>query len=183
VEISPNTEVAINYAHQEGCILIAAAGNDNSSEPFYPAAYDNVVAASAIDQDDTKAGNSNFGSYIDFCAPGVGILTTWKDGLYAYGSGTSLAAPFVAGVAALMLSKYPQLSAEDIIETLQLQAEDLGEAGWDKYYGWGLVDAYSAVTQTPIPEYPNALSLILVTLATTIAFLFSKKVRGICRRS
>lgn len=181
--LSAATEAAINYAYQKGCILIAAAGNGNSSEPFYPAAYEQVIAVSAIDKNDTKAEFSNFGSYIDFCAPGVDILTTWKDGNYAYGNGTSFAAPFVAGVAALMLSKYPQLSAENVIETLRAEAEDLGEEGWDQYYGWGLVDAYSAVTQTPIPEFPNMLSLILVMSATTVAFLLLKKVHRICRRS
>lgn len=174
--LSRPTEAAINYAYQEGCILVAAAGNNNSSEPFYPAAYEEVVAVSTIDQNDTKAGFSNFGSYIDFCAPGVDILTTWKDEAYAYGSGTSFSAPFVVGVAALMLSKYPQLSAEDVIETLRVQAEDLGEEGWDQYYGWGLVDAYSAVTHTPIPEFSNPFFPVLALLTTvTIVLLLRKR--------
>lgn len=95
--LSAATEAAINYVYQEGCILVAAAGNDNSSEPFYPAAYEKVIVVSAIDQNNVKAWFSNFGSCIDFCALGVDILTTWKDGLYTYGSGTSFAAPFVAG--------------------------------------------------------------------------------------
>lgn len=96
--LSPATEAAIKYAQRKGCILVAAAGNNNSSDPFYPAAYEGVIGVSAIDQNDTKAWFSNFGSYIDFCAPGVSILSTCKDGSYAYGSGTSFAAPFVAGV-------------------------------------------------------------------------------------
>lgn len=82
-----------------------------------------------------------------------------------------------------MLSKHPQLSAENVIETLRAEAEELGEEGCDQYYGWGLVDAYSAVSQTPILEFPNVLSLILVILATAIVFLLLKKVHGTCRRS
>ena len=169
--LSPATEAAIEYANRKGCILVAAAGNDNSSEPFYPAAYEEVIAVSAIDQNDEKAGFSNFGNYIDFCAPGVNILTTWKDGSYAYGSGTSFAAPFVAGVIALILSKHPELSAEDVIETLRLQAEDLGEEGWDQYYGWGLIDAYAAVSQTPIPEFSTFFSLVIIAVWTMTIML------------
>jgi len=165
--LSLATEAAINYAYQRGCILVAAAGNDNSSEPFYPAAYEQVIAVSAIDQNDKKAWFSNFGSYIDFCAPGVNILSTWKDGNYVYGSGTSVAAPFVAGVIALMLSKYPQLSAEDAIENLRVQAEDLSEEGWDQYYGWGLVDAYWAVSETS-STISICLSSTTITLGSSV---------------
>lgn len=135
--LSLATKAAIDYAYRKGCILVAAAGNDNTSEPFYPAAYDEVIVVSAIDQNDIKAHFSNFGDYIDFCAPGVNIISTWKNGKYAYGSGTSFAAPYVAGVVALLLSKYPELSNEDVVATLRVYAEDLGEEGWDPYYGWG----------------------------------------------
>lgn len=156
------TQAAINFAYQQGCVLIAAAGNDNSSEPFYPAAYDKVIAVSAVDQSDNKASFSNFGSYIDISAPGVNILSTMINGTYAYGSGTSFAAPFVAGVAALLLSKHPNLTPQEVAETLYNYAEDLGESGWDQFYGWGLVNAYSTITQTPIPEFSNLFSLMLL---------------------
>jgi thermitase len=168
------TELAINYAYQQGCILIAAAGNDNTSQPFYPAAYDKVIAVSAINQSDQKASFSNFGSYIDLCAPGVSILSTLINGTYAYGSGTSFAAPFVAGVAALLLSKHPNLTPQEVAETLYNQAEDLGESGWDEYYGWGLVNAYLTVTQPPIPEFPNMFSLILLLTLSGTALYFLK---------
>lgn len=174
--LSPATEAAIKYANRKGCILITAAGNGNSSEPFYPAAYEEVIAVSAINQSDTKAGFSNFGNYIDFCAPGVNIITTYKGGSYAYGSGTSFAAPFVAGVIALMLSKYPGLSTEDVVATLRVQAEDLGEEGWDTYYGWGLVNAYAAVSQTPIPEFSKPSFMLTTLLAMVIVAVILKKV-------
>ncbi|MEM3699407.1 MAG: S8 family serine peptidase [Candidatus Bathyarchaeia archaeon] len=168
------TQAAINYAYQKGCILVAAAGNDNNSEPFYPAAYDKVIAVSAIDQSDRKAEFSNFGDYIDICAPGVNILSTMVNSTYAYGSGTSFAAPFVAGVAALLLSKHPNLTHQEVTETLYYYAEDLGESGWDPYYGWGLVNAYFTITQTPIPEIPNSLSLTLI-MALSGAWLYLAK--------
>jgi len=169
------TENAIKYAYQQGCVLVAAAGNDNSSEPFYPAAYDEVIAVSAIDQNDKKAQFSNFGSYIDLCAPGVYILSTMTNGTYAYGSGTSFAAPFVAGVAALLLSKHPDLTPQEVAETLFSQAEDLGEKGWDEYYGWGLVNASSAVIEPPIPEFSSLFSLILVLALSGTLLCFVKK--------
>ena len=162
--LGTTTEAAIKYAYQHGCVLIAAAGNDNSSEPFYPAAYDEVIAVSAVDQNDTRAPFSNYGNYIDLCAPGVDILSTMLNGTYAYGSGTSFAAPFVAGVAALLLSKYPSLTPQEVAETLYDQAEDLGEKDWDQYYGWGLVNAYSAATQPSIPEFANIFLFILFSI-------------------
>lgn len=169
-------EAAISHAYQDGCILVAAAGNDNNSEPFYPAACENVIAVAAIDQTSTKASFSNYGEYVDFCGPGVNILTTSKDGSYVYGSGTSFATPFVTGVIALMVSKYPELANDQIISTLRAKAEDLGETGWDQYYGWGLVNAYTACSETPIPEYSSFLPIVL-TAALTVALMFFRAVR------
>jgi thermitase len=120
---------AVDYAYQRGCVLVAAAGNNDSSELFYPAAYEHVIAVSAIDEADQKASFSNYGDYIDFCAPGVNVLSTWTNGTYASGSGTSFAAPFVTGVVAVMLSKYPSLCNGNVTETLRVQAEDLGKEG------------------------------------------------------
>lgn len=159
-------EAAIDHAYQDGCLVVAAVGNGNTDEPIYPAACENVIAVAGIDQASIKAASSNYGEYIDFCAPGVDILTTSKDGGYAYGSATSVAAPFVTGVIALMISKYPQLTNEEILGTLRVEAEDLGEIGWDQYYGWGVVDAYAACSETPIPEfsYPLPILFLLVSV-------------------
>jgi subtilisin family serine protease len=152
-------EAAIKHAYQDGCLVVAAVGNGNTNEPIYPAACENVIAVAGIDQAGIKDASSNYGEYIDFCAPGVNILTTSRDGGYVCGGGTSAAAPFVTGVIALMVSKYPQLTNEEIISTLRVEAEDLGEIGWDQYYGWGLVDAYAACSETPIPEFSCLLPL------------------------
>jgi subtilisin family serine protease len=164
-------EAAINHAYQDGCLIVAAAGNDNNGEPFYPAACENVIAVTAIAQTSVKAAFSNYGEYVDFCAPGIDILTTSKEGDYVYGSGTSFAAPFVTGVIALTVSKYPLLTNEQIISTLRTEAEDLGEPGWDQYYGWGLVNACAVCSEMPIPEFSGFLPvLFMLTMTATLAF-------------
>ena len=103
---SQTLEEAINYAWSKGVVLVAAAGNDNTSAPLYPAFYQNVIAAAATDQNDVKASFSNFGDWVDVAAPGVDIISTyprkgWKD-RYARMSGTSMSSPHVAGLAALV---------------------------------------------------------------------------------
>jgi len=168
--LSQTMEAAIDYAYKRGCILVAGAGNDNSNDPFYPACYEQVIAVSAIDQADKKASFSNYGSYIDFCAPGVGILSTVRGGDYGYGDGTSFATPFVTGVVAVMLSKSPSLTNSEVLAALRSQAVDLGEAGWDQYFGWGVVDAYAAVAPDPIPEVSGPVALALA-ISTTVAIL------------
>jgi len=173
--LSRATEAAIDYAYGRGCVLVAGAGNDNSSELFYPAAYDHVIAVSAIDQMDKRASFSNYGGYIDFCAPGVDILTTIKGGEYTNGSGTSFSTPFVTGVVALMLSEYPYLSPDEVSATLRVQVEDLGEVGWDPYFGWGLVNAYSAVSQNAIPESSNTVLFVLIISGTIMIQALKKR--------
>jgi len=168
-------EAAVNYAYLRGCVLVAAAGNNDTSELFYPAAYEHVIGVSAIDEADQKASFSNYGDYIDFCAPGVNILTTSPNDTYAYGSGTSFAAPFVTGVVAAMLSKNSSLSVENVTETLRLYAEDLGEEGWDQFYGWGLVDAYAAVS---LVLDVSSIGFFIAITSTTMLILVLKKTRN-----
>ena len=163
-------QVAINHAYQDGCLVVAAVGNGNCNGPIYRAACENVIGVSGIDQTSMRAVSSNYGEFIDFCAPGVNVLTTSKDGGYVYGSGTSFAAPFVSGVIALMFSKYPQLTNEQIVSTLRAEAEDLGEVGWDQYYGWGLVDAYAACSETPIPEFSGFLPVLFLLFSVWLVW-------------
>jgi thermitase len=140
-------ENAVNYAWNAGCVLVGAAGNNNSSSPFYPAAYNNVIGVSATDQSDAKASFSNHGSYISVAAPGVSIYSTYWNGssTYAYMGGTSMAAPHVAGLAALLFSQDGTRSNATVRSLIESSADDLGDAGWDQYYGYGRINAYRAL--------------------------------------
>ncbi|MCL6498700.1 MAG: S8 family peptidase [Firmicutes bacterium] len=157
---SQTEQAAVNYALSRGVALVAAAGNDNTSAPSYPAAYPGVIAVSATACNDTKASYSNYGSYIWIAAPGGDIpdcdgdgyqdwvLSTWwspsAGNQYGYLRGTSMAAPHVSGVAALLISR-GFVGPDTIRNRLRDTAVDLWAPGWDQYFGWGLVNAALAV--------------------------------------
>lgn len=132
---------AVDAAYASGVLLVAAAGNDYGGAVSYPAAYDTVVAVSATDSADNVASFSNVGPEVELAAPGVGILSTYKDGGYATLSGTSMATPHVSGAAALAWEANPLLSNAEVRALLQSTADDLGAAGKDNLFGYGLVDA------------------------------------------
>jgi len=122
---SSTLEAAVQYAFGRGVVLVAAAGNNNTSAPMYPAYYEQCIAVAATDQNDAKASFSNYGSWVDIAAPGVSIYSTLPNhpnriGVRNYGSlsGTSMAAPHVAGVVALLEARYPGMSNADIAHKL-----------------------------------------------------------------
>lgn len=150
----PVLGAAVQRAQQAGALVIAAAGNDaTSTDSFYPAAYPDVLGVSATDQDNAPASFSNSGPVVDVAAPGVDIISTYNaaypenttGALYASFSGTSLAAPQVSGVAALVEAKKPDLTAQELAARIQDNATDLGEPGRDDTYGYGLLNARCAV--------------------------------------
>ncbi len=155
---------------------------------MYPAGYEKVIAVSAINEDLERAEFSNYGDHIKFSAPGVNILSTMPtypcyltteynlSQNYDSLNGTSMACPFVTGVAALLLSKHPTLTPEMIEDTLATQAIDLGGDGWDREFGYGVPDASKAVTETPIPEFTIA-STLLVTSTLILTIFTSVKVK------
>ncbi|MDP3698981.1 MAG: S8 family peptidase [Nanoarchaeota archaeon] len=132
---------AVDAAYANGVLLVAAAGNDYGGAVSYPAAYDSVVAVSATDSNNNLASFSNVGPQVELAAPGVSILSTYKDGGYATLSGTSMATPHVSGVAALAIQGNPLMSNVEIRALLQNTADDLGALGKDNLFGYGLVDA------------------------------------------
>ena len=136
---------AIRVAYGAGILIVAAAGDGGSSIAVYPAAYDQVLAVSAIDPSDQITAWSSYGSDVDFAAPGVAVYSTYKNDSYATLSGTSASSPLLAGLAALRIAVYTAhnmaVSPDRITRDLVRSAGDLGSAGWDAYYGYGLVDA------------------------------------------
>jgi len=142
-------EDVVEYAYQNDVVMVCAAGNDGSYGIRYPAAYRQTIAVGAVTIYATRASYSNYGPELDVVAPGgdenQGILSTWINGTYDYAEGTSMAAPHVTGIVALMISR-GIVGVENIRTLLRATAIDLGPLGYDIYYGAGLVDAYSAVT-------------------------------------
>jgi thermitase len=144
--------LAVDYAYSHGALLIAAAGNDASTAPNYPAAYNHVVSVAATTAGDQLAGFSNRGAgWVDLAAPGAGIvstLPTYANGTgaidYGYLSGTSMAAPVVSGIAALIWGQMPVGQANrDVEARIFASAEPIAGTGTEWRYG--LVDACRAV--------------------------------------
>jgi len=138
-------EDALRYADENGCLVVAAAGNDGTNELIYPASSEYTISVGATDNENLRAYFSSYGEGLDIMAPGEDILSIYVDGLTCYASGTSMATPHVAGVAALVISNLGSPSLQEIKNSLFKTALDLGEAGYDTDYGWGLLDAYSSL--------------------------------------
>lgn len=144
---SQTLDAAIAYARQHDVLVVAAAGNTGQQQPFYPAALEGVIAVGATNAQDEWWALSNYGDFIDLTAPGDLIYSTFHQldnaySGYTYMSGTSMATPFVSGLAGLVLSIYPQFSAGDVTAALMTGADDLGTSGRDLYFGQGRINAY-----------------------------------------
>jgi hypothetical protein len=138
---------SLAQARRKGIVLVAAAGNAGpDSPPLYPAADPNVIAVSATDVDDHLLDVANRGRQIALAAPGVDILLPAPGARYQIATGTSFAAAHVAGIAALMLARSPQLGPDQVRQILLATARDLGPKGRDDAFGAGLADALKAVT-------------------------------------
>jgi subtilisin family serine protease len=151
---------AVIYAIAHNVLVVAAMGNDNTSQPSFPAAYPGVIAVGAIGQDDKRAAFSNTGSHIAVVAPGVGVHSTFMGGGFSDLSGTSMATPHVAGVAALLSSAKGSLTAVEMATALRATARPLTDSAADPIpnpkYGSGLIDARAALDQlSPAPKPPG----------------------------
>lgn len=178
---------------QAGLVVVAAAGNDNSSVERFPAAYQGVIAVGAVDIRKQRAPYSNFGAWIDVAAPGGntsedlnadgyadGILSTYANDAdgpltyhYAFLQGTSMAAPHVTGVVALMKAAAPHLTPADITSLLISGAitDDLGAPGRDDLYGHGLINAHKAVIEAiNTAGEPVVLDPLLAASSTALSF-------------
>ena len=113
---SSTTQDAVTYAFGKGAVVIGAAGNDNTSSLFYPAAYTNVISVGGTTSDDLKVSSSNFGPWVKVSAPGQGILVATYTGSFTLSSGTSIAAPHVSGLAGLIFSVNPALTPQQVMD-------------------------------------------------------------------
>lgn len=163
---------AVTYAYNKGVIIVAAAGNDGGSNSIdYPGAYPEVIAVAALDSNKARASYSDGGPQLDIAAPGSNVLSTIddSDSAYATMSGTSMATPHVSGAIALALSCAPAgTTRTQIVNALYSTAEDLGAAGRDDLYGYGLarVDRLVANICTGNPPANNAPTASFTTSAS-----------------
>lgn len=178
----------ISILRQKGIIMVGAAGNESTSQRNYPAAYDGVLAVSAVTIEKKPAWYANFGSWIDLSAPGGdtsadlngdgypdGVLSTGGDDsqgeiqlIYTFLQGTSMAAPHVAGIMALMKSIHPELTHDQVTGFLAAGelTDDTGAPGRDDSQGWGLINAQKCVTmavRAAQGDQPDDAPLLVVT--------------------
>lgn len=149
-------ENAMTYAYKNNVLVIAAMGNNGSNVKTYPAAYKNVIAVAATDSKNKVAPFSNYGEWVSVSAPGLKIYSTFPtykvelsryniDTTYGTLSGTSMATPYVAGLAALIYSKNPSMNRSDVRKKIEQYTLDIDKKGFDDFSGTGLIDAYKSL--------------------------------------
>ncbi len=142
----PLVKKALERVHENGAILVAAAGNGGpKAPPAYPAAYSNVIAITAHDAKDKLYRHANRGNHLVVAAPGVNVFVPKLKKSYGFSSGTSVAAAHVSGIIALLLERRPDATSEEIVQALKSSAHDLGSKGHDPEFGAGRADAYASI--------------------------------------
>ncbi len=144
---------AVNYAYANGTLVVAAAGNENTSSPVYPAALPNAFSVAATDQNDHRAVwgssvSSNYGPWVDICAPGSDIYSTWLGvDQYQFKDGTSMATPHVSGLASLLISRNPNWTPDQLKSRIETTADNIDaiNPGFSGKLGWGRINASRAI--------------------------------------
>ena len=142
---------ALNYAMSKGLVVVAAAGNEPTGQPVYPAAYPGVIAVSALQADGTRWPQSNYGEMVDVSAPGTATFPVGHDGPPGSYAGTSIATAYVASQLAQYFAVHPTATREQAIAALGGALHDAGTPGTDPYYGRGVLDAEGATRLTATP--------------------------------
>ena len=196
-EANGELEAAVDYAAQHDIVLVASAANraEDGNQATYPASYPSVIAVGAVDSTGARAEFSESGPYVSLVAPGVDVVSLGPSGPGQWqGSGTSYAAPFVAGAAALVRAYHPELTAPQIKHRLEATANRPPTEVPDQGLGWGTVNIMAAVTAVlpeesagtadkmvapPAAKAPNIqppdelgplLSVLVVVLAAALVF-------------
>jgi hypothetical protein len=146
----------INQALENGIMIVASMGNDGYNYHKYPASYTGVMAVGATRADGTKVHFSTSGSHISVSAPGYNIYSTYNKNNTSYTdmSGTSMAAPFVTGTIAYLLTFNPNLKPSQLRTIIESTATDIGEQGWDEDTGYGLVNVKAAIDKVKHNQIP-----------------------------
>jgi len=161
-EFSPHLADAIDYALSKNIPIVAASGNDGAdTKNFYPASEEKIIVVSATDQNDKIADFSNTGASIDLSAPGVAIISSMPGQGFASMSGTSMATPFISGLAAMLKLEDPTRTIQDIEQLLKRYVDDRGASGWDPIFGEGIVNfaSYDEVLKPLIVNKEDAASI------------------------
>lgn len=143
---------AVNFAYNNGAVICASAGNDGANVLRYPAAYANVLCIAATNSSDLKASFSNYHDTVDVSAPGDAVQSTYWNNNYAALSGTSMSSPVAAGTVALIRSKYPSWTNEQVMARLELGVDSIYHLnpGFVGKLGSGRVNAFKCVSDLPI---------------------------------
>ena len=145
---------AVHHAADAGVMVVVAAGNGGDTKIVYPAAQPDAMAVSSVEADGTKSSYANYAPYVAVVAPGSGIYSTYADGAYAGGSGTSFAAPFVSAEAALIFATQPNLPAEAVRERIRMTAHSVDTLNpqYVRLLGSGMIDIKKSVTPSGPPD-------------------------------
>ena len=162
---------AIKYAESKGVIIVCSTGNEGNENLHYPGAYEETIGVGKVGMTAKTTSFSNHNESIFVTAPGFGAISLSPLPLIAYlSAGSSYAAPFVSGLAALLKQQYPQMNTDDFKAILQASSKDLGDAGYDTTYGWGLIQVPAAIraaaeyfgeeASAPAPSGPSLIDML-----------------------
>ncbi|HEX5569521.1 MAG TPA: type VII secretion-associated serine protease mycosin [Streptomyces sp.] len=153
LEPDSSLKQAVDYALAKEVVIVASAGNDGlggNVKETYPASYEGVIAVASSDRNNERAPFSQSGDFVDIAAPGVDMISTVPKGGHCADNGTSFSAPYVAGVAALLVAEHPEWKPHQIAAQLKQTAER-SIPGHDRHVGWGVIDPVRALTEDDEP--------------------------------
>ncbi|MFA7327082.1 MAG: S8 family peptidase [Candidatus Kapaibacterium sp.] len=146
---SQSNALVVQTATEFGALIVAAAGNNNRNQAFYPASYEGVLSVASSADDDVRSGFSNYNTRVDISAPGTFIYSTVPDNKYDFKSGTSMASPVAAGAAAVLRSQFPDYTAQQIKSLIIVNTDNIDELnpGFEGLAGSGRLNLYKAITR------------------------------------